>query len=93
MPIVAVAKGTPGQIRFVIQSLKGDSIVAKVRVMPGAHEFETDAGGLSTIELAPGDYQVTVEAPGHSLQERNVTVDAFGVTILNVDLMTERVQP
>ncbi len=92
LPVVAIAEGTPGQIRFVVISPKGGSLVANVTVMPGDHQLETSSDGLARLELAPGEYQVSVQAPGHSPQERNVIVDAFGVTILNLALMTERVQ-
>lgn len=92
IPIVAVDEATPGQIRMFVRGLEGAAVNARVTVYPGDKTLETDAEGVAEIELAPGDYKVTVEAEGHSRQERNVTVDAYGVTILNLDLMTERVQ-
>jgi hypothetical protein len=92
IPIVAVDEATPGLIRMLVRGQGSAGVSAKVQISPGDHSLETDAEGAAEVELPPGDYSLTVQAEGHSTQERKVTVDAYGVTILNLDLMTERVQ-
>jgi hypothetical protein len=92
IPIVAVEQGTPGQIRLLVRTLGGKGIAGTATVSPGDHKVSTNALGEAEIELTPGAYQVFVEAPDHSSQMRTVTVDPYGVTILNLDLMSERIE-
>jgi len=96
-PVVAVPKDTPGQIRFFVRGLGGDGLSASLIVnsaAEGAEEtkMESAEDGSAELDLPPGEYTITAIAKGYVLQERKVTVDAYGVTIINLDLMPERSQ-
>ena len=84
-----------GEIRGLVRDFNGRPLEASVVVQRVAAEGEasedpmraqTDADGLFQVEVQPGDYRVTIEAPGHTAQERTVTVEERGVTVLNADL-------
>jgi hypothetical protein len=48
------------------------------------------AGGRFEIDVAPGAYDVTITAPGFAAQTRRVQVEQNGVTLLDVDLRSEK---
>jgi hypothetical protein len=89
-----------GQIRGLVRSLRGAVIGADIVVepepagSPGAATPETQRlraeSGRFEIDVAPGRYRVTIAAPGYETQKRKVEVEEDGVTVLNVDLRTER---
>ena len=78
------------EIRGVIQGGNGQPIVAHIRIAPIGRELDTDAEGSFTIEVPPGEYDVTVSAPGHREQTRHVTVEERGVVVLNAQLRPGR---
>ena len=80
----------PGQLRGLIRSFRGDPLTATVRVEPGGMEAQTDQDGMFTLDLPPGDYDVTIEAARYESQDRSITIERNGVTILNVDLRRQR---
>lgn len=88
-PIVLEPVLPPGQLRGLVRSLaSGGRPIDKavVTVEPGGQKVETAADGTFTIDLAPGQYKMTVTAPGLKPQELDVTIDPNGVAIKNIDL-------
>jgi hypothetical protein len=75
-----------GQVRGLVQSFGGQPLQATITIEPGGQRIESSTSGEFEIDLAPGSYTVTISAPGHVNQQRKVTVEQNGVTILNVDL-------
>ncbi len=98
MPADAVEAPAPkapsGQIRGSVRSFTGRPIDATVRVSPArpdvisageVREIRSKDGAFE-IEVPPGPYNVTLEAPGYASQTRVVRVEENGVTVLNADL-------
>jgi hypothetical protein len=87
-PIKLESQLPPGQLRGVVHSLPAGKAVAKavVTVTPGDKKIETAGDGTFSIDLAPGVYKISVKAAGFATQELDVTIDANGVTIKNIDL-------
>ena len=75
-----------GQIRGMVLSFSGKPVQATVRIEPGGKEAKTSEDGDFEVEVQPGTYEVTIEAPGFQSQKRSVKVQERGVTVLNVDL-------
>ena len=78
------------ELRGVIQGGNGQPIVAHIQIAPIGRELDTDAEGSFTIEVPPGEYDVTVSAPGHREQTRHVSVEERGVVVLNAQLRPGR---
>jgi hypothetical protein len=78
----------PGQLRGVVRSLPGGKAVtgATITVTPGDGTASTAADGTFSLDLAPGQYRIKVEAAGLKPQELDVTIDPNGVAIKNIDL-------
>jgi len=87
-PIKLESQLPPGQLRGVVHSLPAGKAVGKavVTVTPGDKKIETAGDGTFSIDLAPGVYKISVKAAGFATQELDVTIDANGVTIKNIDL-------
>ena len=94
-PPVETPQLPPGQIRGLVRDFGGQPLQASVVVQRVAAEGETpaepvtaqtDADGLFEVDVQPGSYEVTIEAPGYTTQQRTVTVEEQGVTVLNADL-------
>jgi len=95
-----------GQIRGTVRSLRGLALAADVTVEPeSAAVSDAQTGttppateskriraesGRFRVDVQPGRYRITIEAPGYTKQVRRVDVEDNGVTLLNVDLRTER---
>jgi hypothetical protein len=88
-----------GQIRGLVRSLRGASVAADVSIDPesgagGAVAVERirrrAEGGRFEVDVPPGRYRVTISASGYQTQQRKVDVEENGVTVLNVDLRSER---
>jgi len=47
-------------------------------------------GGRFEVDVPPGRYRVTISASGYQTQQRTVDVEENGVTVLNVDLRSDR---
>jgi hypothetical protein len=75
-----------GQIQGLVRAFGGQGLEAKIRIEPAGIELLTDAAGAFTVDVAPGTYEVVIEAPGHVGQRRRVQVGADGVVVLNADL-------
>jgi hypothetical protein len=76
-----------GQVRGLVRSFSGVGLRARIRIEPLGKEVQTDAGGNFQLDVAPGTYDVVVEASGHAPQRRHVQVPEDGVVILNADLL------
>lgn len=81
---VQVVRGA--QVEGLIRAFDGTIPSATVTLTPGDRTCTTDAEGRFTLDVGPGDYRVTVSAPGYESQTRSVTVQKQGVVIVNVDL-------
>jgi hypothetical protein len=78
----------PGQLRGVVHSLPNGKAIEKatITVTPGNVKAETAADGTFTIDLAPGQYKITVKAGSFASQDLDVTIEPNGVAIKNIDL-------
>jgi hypothetical protein len=90
LPTTLKSLPPPSQVRGVVRSFGGQALVARVRVEPLGVETTTDATGAFQVDVAPGNYDVTIEAEGYQSQRRQVRVDAQGVVILNADLVRKK---
>jgi hypothetical protein len=92
-PAAAAGPALPpvGQLRCAVRSFGGVGIAASVRILTGpdvpapAAPLHSHHGTFS-IELAPGTYELVIEAPHFTPQRRTITVEKNGVTLLNADL-------
>jgi hypothetical protein len=78
----------PGQLRAVVRSVvTGKPLAgATVTIEPGAIKATSAADGTFTVDLAPGQYKITVSSPGLAEQQLDVTIDPNGVAIKNIEL-------
>lgn len=79
-----------GEIRGVVQAADGSPLAAQIRIEPLGLELTCDADGAFEADVPPGTYQVTVRAPGHRAQTREVVVEQRGVVVLNAQLHRQR---
>ena len=78
-----------GQIRGLVRSLASHNLEAQVRLQPLGLVLNT-AEGRFEADVAPGNYEVIITAPGFETQRRRVVVEQNGVTVLNIDLRRKR---
>lgn len=78
------------EIKGVVLSYQGEPIRAAIEIEPLEIELRAGREGRFQTEVPPGDYRISISAPGHRNQVRSITVEEKGVTVLNVDLMEER---
>ena len=76
----------PGQLLGTVRNYNGKPLKATLVVAPIGTKVQSDENGEFTLDLPPGEYEVTIEAAGVKPQTRKVKVEQNGVTILNVDL-------
>jgi carboxypeptidase family protein len=78
----------PGQLRGVVHSLPNGKAIehATITVTPGNTKVESTADGTFTLDLAPGQYKITVKVGGFASQDLDVTIEPNGVAIKNIDL-------
>jgi hypothetical protein len=78
----------PGQLKALVRSLANGKPIpnATIKIEPGGKKLTSGADGAFAIDLAPGQYKITVTAPGMAVQELDVTIEQNGVTIKNIDL-------
>jgi hypothetical protein len=77
------------QLRGLVRSFAGTPLPASVRVGSTGKSVTADKDGRFVLELRPGDYEVDIECGGYLTQRRKVSVQANGVTLLNVELHAE----
>lgn len=75
-----------GQLRGRIRALDGQPLQASIVIMPGGRALRSDPQGEFVLELAAGDYTVSLAAAGYLSQTRDVQVEPRGVVVLLVDL-------
>jgi hypothetical protein len=75
-----------GQIRGLIRSFDGQGLRARIIIVPLGRALSTAPDGTFLVEVPPGHYEVSVEAPAHGRQVRSIEVQDDGVVILNADL-------
>lgn len=86
-----LTESTPsGQLRGLIRSFAGQGVKAKISVSPGDISLDSEQDGSFQVDIAPGSYEVTIEARGYASQTRSVSIDENGVTVLNVELRKSR---
>jgi uncharacterized membrane protein len=73
-----------------VRSYAGVGLAAEIRVEPGGYVASCNADGEFVLDLAPGDYEVSIQAQGYLAQKRRLRVRKEGVTVLNADLQSER---
>ena len=72
----------PGQLKGIVRTQAGKPVGnATITVTPGDKKTESAADGTFAIDLAPGQYKVTVKAAGLAPQELDVTIDPNGVNL------------
>jgi hypothetical protein len=76
----------PGQLLGTVRNYDGKPLKASMTVAPTGTRAQSDEHGEFTLDLPPGDYEVTIEADGVKPQTRKVKIEQNGVTILNVDM-------
>ena len=78
----------PGQLRGIVKSLASGKPIANatITINPGGKTIQTGAGGTFQVDLAPGQYKITVSAPQLANQELDVTIDPNGVSLKNIDM-------
>jgi hypothetical protein len=76
----------PGQLLGTVRNYNGKPLKANLTVAPLGTKVQSDEHGEFTLDLPPGDYEVTIEAAGLKPQTRKVKIEQNGVTILNVDM-------
>jgi hypothetical protein len=91
-PMAAAAAPLPlGQLRCAVRSFGGVGISASLRIISGPDVAAPapalhSRDGTFSIELAPGSYEVVIEAVHFVPQRRTIAVEKNGVTLLNADL-------
>jgi hypothetical protein len=80
------ALAVSGQLRGLIRSFSGKGLPATIHVDPVGTEVKADAQGAFTIDVAPGDYELTIRASRFKEQHRKVHVEPNGVTVINAEL-------
>lgn len=85
-PIVLQVQVLGAQLEGVVRGFDGKIPQATVTLTPGELSAATDADGKFSLDVGPGEYRVTVSAPGYESQTRHVKVQNHGVVIVNVDL-------
>ena len=83
---VPMAKALPvGQVRGLVRDYAGKAVAATVKVQPGDVDVQVGADGTFETNVAPGSYEVVIQAKGYAEQRRRVVVEKDGVTMLNVE--------
>ncbi len=86
VPVALDKKLPPGQLLGTVRNYNGKPLKATLTVAPIGTKGQSDEHGEFTLDLPPGDYDVTIEADGVKPQTRKVKIEQNGVTILNVDM-------
>jgi hypothetical protein len=78
----------PGQLKVLVRDLKSGKPIAnaKVAIEGSDKKFDSGADGVGQLDVPPGTYKITVNAPGYAAQELDVTIEPNGVVFKNIDL-------
>lgn len=84
---LAIAAQAPTEILSVVVTSAGTSVAgAAVRI--GLEQRTTDKEGHASLALAPGDYELSVEAPGYLPASASATVRPGHPQVITVELKT-----
>jgi len=84
---IALVERLPlGQIRGTVRGKFAAPVAAQITVAPLGTVLRAGEDGTFVVDVAPGEYEVTITAPGYETQRREVEVEHNGVTVLLVDL-------
>lgn len=75
-----------GQIRGTIRGKAAAPLAAEIRIAPLGTTLRAGDDGSFVLDVAPGEYQVTISAAGYEQQQRQVVVEHNGVTVMLIDL-------
>lgn len=78
------------QLRGLVRAFNGQGLRAQITILPLGEKLKTDAEGYFQLDVPPGVYTVKIQAKGFKAQNRKVTVEENGVSIINVDLRQVR---
>ncbi|HEY0252321.1 MAG TPA: carboxypeptidase-like regulatory domain-containing protein, partial [Kofleriaceae bacterium] len=78
----------PGQLRGTVHALPSGKPVdhATITIAGKDTKLESGADGTFSLDIAPGQYHITIKATGFASQELDVTIEPNGVNIKNIDL-------
>jgi Carboxypeptidase regulatory-like domain len=83
-------KGNTGTLRLLTRTFSSEPLSASIQLRDARSRKpisgKSDAQGTYEIDLQPGRYTVMISAPGYRTLRREVTVERYGVAILNVDM-------
>lgn len=79
-----------GVLRGLVRSFDSTPLRAKITIKNArgkiVQTLESNDAGAVELELPPGRYTVTVEAPGHRKHNQAIQIKGNGVSVLNTDL-------
>lgn len=78
-----------GQVRGTVRSFDGAPLSASIQIPALKIEQSTRADGTFEVDVAPGEYAITVKAKGYKSQTRRARVEQNGVAILIVELQPD----
>jgi hypothetical protein len=79
-----------GVLLGFVRGEDGIPVSAAIRVVELQLSARADRRGRFRLEVPPGKYAVTIEAPGFEVQTKAVTVGPGEQTIFNLDLQRHR---
>jgi hypothetical protein len=89
-----VRKSDTGTLRLLTRTFSSEPLSATITVRDArgrkANTGKGDERGLYEIDLPPGRYTVMISAPGYRTLRREVSLERYGVAILNVDMREEK---
>jgi hypothetical protein len=89
-PRTLAPKAERGVLRGLIRSFLSEPLQARISVRDArgklVAEEKSAADGHVEIELAPGRYRVTIDAPGYKTFVQSVQIKGNDVAVLNADL-------
>lgn len=92
-PTPLVAAADVGVLRGLVRSFDSKPLAAHVTIADtrGKAVSDLDSGddGRVEVELPPGRYRVTIEAPGYRKQTQRIRIKGNGVSVLNADMRAQ----
>jgi hypothetical protein len=89
-PRALISESEHGVLRGLVRSFRSAPLRAQIVVRnargKNVANRESGADGVFEIELPPGNYRVTISAPGFAPHSRSMQIGGNAVSILNVDM-------
>jgi Carboxypeptidase regulatory-like domain len=89
-----VPKTDVGVLRGLVRSFTSEPLRAQIVVQDKRKKvvasLDSAEDGRFELELAPGNYRVTIKSSGFRVHERQIKVEGNGVSILNVDMREQK---